>query len=458
MAKQIMPQGFLWGNSTSSMQTEGGVNEGGKGASVYDTYRASDGSSTWDDAIDDYHRYQEDLDLLAEQGVNCYRFQISWSRVNPQGDGEFNPEGIEFYSNLIDNLLKRKIEPMICLYHFDMPLNLAQKYNGFMSRHVVDAFVRYGKKMIDLFGDRVKYWITFNEQNLYFMPGASKIAGCLKGKETTAELYTISHHIMLAHARITNYLHQATDCKIGGMLAYSEVYPVSSLPKDIQYARQIDEFMNKNLLDAFVYGRYSSEVINCVKLNHIKVDVLPEDLTEIGQMRSDYIAFSYYQSATISSTLVPENTLPNYYLQYGNKENPFLKVNEWGWSVDPRGFRDVLTKTYNQYHLPMFPIENGIGVREEYEGREIQDDYRIDYHRDHIKALKDAMAIDGVPVIGYLVWGLIDIPSSSGNMDKRYGMVYVNRTNHDLLDLKRVPKKSYWWFKKVILSNGNDLA
>lgn len=457
MTKQKLSKDFLWGNSTSSMQTEGAAHEGGKGPSVYDTYRNANGTSVWDEAIDEYHRYPEDLDLMAEQGVNCYRFQISWSRVNPSGDGDFNQEGIKFYSDLIDELLKRNIEPMICLYHFDMPLNLAVRYNGFISRHVTDAFVRYGRKMIDLFGDRVKYWITFNEQNLYFMPGAFKISGYLKGEKTLSELYTIGHHVMLAHARISNYLHKKTECKIGGMLAYSEVYPVSPLPKDIQCARQIDEFLNKNLLDAFVHGYYSNEVRSFVENNNLQVDVLAQDLEEIGHMTSDYIAFSYYQSLTISSTLVPDDTAPNYYLAYGGKENPFLKVNDWGWSVDPRGFRDILTKTYNQYHVPMFPIENGIGFKEEYHGKEIEDDGRIAYHRAHIKALKDAIFTDGVPVIGYLVWGLIDIPSSSGDMNKRYGMVYVNRTNGDLLDLRRVPKKSYWWFKKVIASNADDL-
>lgn len=457
MNNQALPDNFMWGNSTSSMQTEGAVHEGGKGDSVYANYRSEDGSSVWDEAIDEYHRYPADLDLMADQGINCYRFQISWSRVNPTGDGDFNPEGIKFYSDLIDELLKRKIQPMICLYHFDMPLNLAKKYNGFSSRYVVDAFVRYGKRMIDLFGDRVKYWITFNEQNLYFMPGAAKIAGSLKEEETLTDIYTISHHLMLAHARIAAYLHQTTDCKIGGMLAYSEVYPVSALPKDVLYARQLDEFFNKNLLDAFVFGHYSNEVISFVKNNNLNVDVLPEDLKEISKMKSDYIAFSYYQSATISSSLIPDKTAPNYYLQYGGKENPFLQVNEWGWSIDSTGFRDILTKTYNQYQLPMFPIENGIGIRENYHGKEIDDDLRIRYHKEHIQALKDAMYIDGVDIIGYLVWGLIDIPSSSGNMDKRYGMVYVNRTNKEVLDLKRIPKKSYWWFKKVIQSNGRYL-
>ncbi|MDV7694235.1 6-phospho-beta-glucosidase [Pediococcus parvulus] len=453
-----MPKGFLWGNSVSSMQTEGGYNEGGKGKSVYDTFPATENSSDWKVAIDDYHNYPEDLDLMANQGMNCYRFQISWSRVNPDGDGEFNEEGIKFYDNLINELLARHIQPMICLYHFDMPLHLAEKYNGFLDRHVVDAFVTYGKKMVDCFGDRVKYWITFNEQNLYSTSETFRIAGYLKGERTDDELYQISHHVMLAHAGVANYLHKQTDNLIGGMLAYSEVYPASSLPKDVQYARQIDEFLNRNLLDVFVHGRYSNEVLTFVKNHGINMDFTDADQNVFNQLSSDFIAFSYYQSVTISSSVVPDNTLPNYYLDTGGKENPFLKVSEWGWSIDPLGFRDILTKTYNSYGVPMFPIENGIGVRETYDGHEIQDDYRINYHRAHIQAMKDAMFEDGVPVIGYLGWGLIDIPSSSGNMEKRYGMVYVNRGNHDLRDMKRIPKKSYGWFKKVIASNGNDLA
>lgn len=325
-----MPKGFLWGNSVSSMQTEGGYNEGGKGKSVYDTFPATENSSDWKVAIDDYHNYPEDLDLMANQGMNCYRFQISWSRVNPDGDGEFNEEGIKFYDNLINELLARHIQPMICLYHFDMPLHLAEKYNGFLDRHVVDSFVNYGKKMVDCFGDRVKYWITFNEQNLYSTSETFRIAGYLKGERTDDELYQISHHVMLAHAGVANYLHKQTDNLIGGMLAYSEVYPASSLPKDVQYARQIDEFLNRNLLDVFVHGRYSNEVLTFVKNHGINMDFTDADQNVFNQLSSDFIAFSYYQSVTISSSVVPDNTLPNYYLDAGGKENPFLKVSEWG--------------------------------------------------------------------------------------------------------------------------------
>ncbi|WDF82583.1 glycoside hydrolase family 1 protein [Lacticaseibacillus pabuli] len=454
---QALPTGFLWGNSTSSMQTEGATNEGGKGKSVYDLLPKTKDSVDWSVAIDDYHRYDEDIQLMADQGMNCYRFQISWSRVCPDGDGHFNEAGIKFYSDLIDKLIAKGITPMICLYHFDMPLALAEKYNGFLSRHVVDAFIRYAKEMIDQFGDRVPYWITFNEQNLYSTSQAFRIAGYLKGDETDAELVVISHHVMVAHAEVANYLHDHTQAKIGGMLAYSEIYPATSNPRDVLYARRIDEFLNRNLLDLFTFGRYSTEYETYVRNHHYDMDRTGLDMAAFHKLKSDFIAFSYYRTAQINSSKVPINTMPNRYLDYGQEEIPGLPTNEWGWNVDPLGFRDILTKTFNEYQLPMFPIENGIGVREVYDGHEIADDYRIAYHREHIRAMEDAIYEDGVIVLGYLGWGLIDIPSSSGNMDKRYGMVYVNRTNDDERDMKRIPKKSYGWFKRVIASNGATL-
>lgn len=453
-----LPENFFWGNSTSSMQTEGAWNIDGKGKSVYDIKEATENTSDWHDAIDEYHRYEEDINLMANQGMNFYRFQISWSRVDPDGDGNFNEAGIEFYDKLINALLKRNITPMICLYHFDMPLKLAEKYNGFLSRPVVSAFVRYGTEMVKRFGDRVKYWITFNEQNLYHTSEVFKISGYMKGDQTIDEMYQISHHVMLAHAGVANYIHQKTDCLIGGMLAYSEVYPATPNPRDVLYARQINEFLNRNLLDAFVYGRYSHEVMTYIKNHKIEMDYQLNDDEALIQVTSDFLAFSYYRSETISADEVPDGTVPNLYLDYGAKENPFLQTSEFGWQIDPLGFRDILTKVYNDYCVPMFPIENGLGVREKYDGSEIQDDYRINYMRDHIQAMKDAILEDGVEVLGYLGWGLIDIPSSSGNVDKRYGTVYVDRTNHDLKKMERIPKKSYWWLKQVIESNGADLG
>ncbi|WP_179394054.1 glycoside hydrolase family 1 protein [Lacticaseibacillus absianus] len=454
---QALPTGFLWGNSTSSMQTEGGQHEGGRGPSIYDPRPAGPNNMDWAVTIDEYHRYEEDFDLMQQMGMNCYRFQIGWSRVCPTGDGAFNEEGIAFYRAQIKALIARGITPMICLYHFDMPLALAEKYNGFLSRHVVDAFVRFGKRMVDEFADLVPYWITFNEQNLYSTSYARVYAGALEGGESDAAIYTITHHVMTAHAQVANYLHAKTDAKIGGMLAYEECYPATNNPRDILYARQINEFMNRNLLDVFVHGHYSNEWLTFTKTHRLQFDWQDSDQDAFDDLYSDFIAFSYYRSHSIDASRVPINTIPNRYLDYGMVHNSYTQANEWDWNVDPLGFRDIFTRVYNEYHLPMFAIENGIGIREPDTTEQIQDDYRIDYHRQHIQAMKDAIEQDGVEVIGYLGWGLIDIPSSGGNMDKRYGAVYVNRTNSEIRDLRRIPKKSFAWFKQVFESNGAAL-
>ena len=348
---------------------------------------------------------------------------------------------------------------MICLYHFDMPLYLAEEYNGLVSKEVLNAFVRYGKEMVDRYADKVKYWIVFNEQNLYHVPEAFRISGYLQGEKTANELYQILHNVMVAHAEIANYLHETTDAQIGGMLAYSEVYPATCKPEDILAARIWDEFVNYTLLDAYTKGTYSKEMMQFVKNNEIDMNILSGELETIQNQKNDFISFSYYASSTISAEKIPAGTIPNEYMDYGRLDNPHLDTTEWNWQIDPLGFRDVLNKLYQRYQLPVFPIENGIGVKEEWDGtNQIEDDYRIDYHKKHLLAMYYAMYIDGVEVMGYLGWGLIDILSSEGDMRKRYGVVYVNRDNHDLKDMKRVPKKSYEWFKEVIKTDGKCLT
>ncbi len=454
-----LPDNFLWGNSVSSMQTEGAWNEGGKGPSVYDIRKASEFASDWKVATDSYHRYEEDFDYMQDLGMNCYRFQIAWSRVCPQGDGEFNEEGIAFYDRFINGLIERGIEPMICLYHFDMPLALAEKYNGFTDRHVMEAFVRYGKKMIDCFGDRVKYWLTFNEQNIYHMPEAFKVAGYLKGDKTLRELYQISHHVMMCHVLLTHYLHETKPGQqMGGMLAHQLIYPATCKPRDIFCAQQYDEFLNQNLLRVYAGQGYSPAVMAVVAREGFQDIFLDDDLAAIARVKNDFMAFSYYASKPLDSDAIPADAPVNYYLLHGEKDNPFLEATEWNWQIDPLGFRTIITRYYNDWRLPVFPIENGIGVIESWDGvNPIDDEYRIVYHREHLQAMKDAIFEDGAEVIGYLGWGLIDILSSQGDMRKRYGVVYVNRENHDLKDLKRVPKKSYAWFRRTIKSNGNEM-
>ncbi|HBM3225324.1 TPA: glycoside hydrolase family 1 protein [Klebsiella oxytoca] len=456
---RTLPADFLWGNSVSSMQTEGAWNEGGKGMSVYDIRQPAEFASDWKVATDSYHRYREDFDLMQDLGMNCYRFQIAWSRVCPEGDGEFNEEGIAFYHQFIDELIARGIEPMICLYHFDMPLSLAERFNGFTDRRVMEAFIRYGQKMIDCFGDKVKWWLTFNEQNLYHMPDAFLISGYMRGEKTLRELYQIQHHVMMAHVHLTQYLHQTKpQCLMGGMLAHALVYPATCKPRDILCAQQLDEFLNQNLLRAFAGEGYSPEVMHVVAREGLEDIYRAEDLMLMEQVKIDYLAFSYYASKALDSDPIPPGTPVNYYMQFGDKKNDYLEATEWGWQIDPLGFRTIITRYYNDWRLPVFPIENGIGVIESWDGvNQVADDYRIAYHRDHINAMKEAIFDDGAQVIGYLGWGLIDILSSQGDMRKRYGVVYVNRDNHDLKDLKRVPKKSYAWLKRVIHSHGAEM-
>ena len=454
-----MKENFYWGNSSSSMQTEGAWNEGGKGPSVYDVREATEESSNWKVATDSYHRYLEDFDYMKDVGMNMYRFQISWSRVNPEGDGAFNEEGIAFYDKFIDELIARGMEPMICLYHFDMPLALAKKYNGLIDKYVVQAFKNYGIEMVKRFGYKVKHWLTFNEQNLYSWPNkAFKYSGYLKGEQTEDELFKIQHNVMMGHAYIANYIHDNTDCKISGMITYSEVYPATCHPEDIRLAREWDEYANLSLCTTFVNGRYSYFVKKYIENNNIDNGATPEEMAELSRLYSDYLSFSYYASMTINHELMPAGTKLPYLLEAGKQNNPYIEATEWNWQIDAGGFRDILNKIYCRYETTLFPIENGVGVIEQWDGvNEIADDYRIEYHRDHLQALKDAMYIDGVDVMGYLGWGLIDILSSQGDMRKRYGLVYVNRENHDLKDLKRVPKKSYHWFKEVTASNGKKL-
>lgn len=454
-----MPADFFWGNSVSSMQTEGAWDVEGKGLSVYDVRPATEITMDWHDAIDEYHRYDEDLDLMQALHMNMYRIQISWSRVNPEGDGEFNKAGIAFYDRLIDAMLARGITPMICLYHFDMPLALAKRENGFMSRHTVAAFVRFGQKIIDHFADRVKYWITFNEHNLYFTDEVFQISGYTQGERSLDDMYTIFHHTMLAHAQIDAYIHEHyADVKIGGMLAYAATYPATAKPNDVFYTRKLDEFLNNNLNDAYTTGHYSHEVLTYIEQQGINADMQDADTAILAKMNADFLAFSYYRTDTLNADKIPAGTPPNRYLNFANEKNRFLDSNEWDWTIDPLGFRNVIASIYARYQIPVFPIENGIGLRENWDGQHmIMDDQRIDYHEAHIKAMKDAMFIDGAQVLGYLGWGLIDIPSSHADMEKRYGMVYVNRSNHDLKDLKRVPKKSFYWFQKFLEKNGDEL-
>lgn len=450
---------FLWGNSISSMQTEGAVHEGGKGPSIYDDPElcVRGKSSDWVVAIDDYHRYDEDIALMAGMHMNCYRFSISWSRVFPEGDGEVNPEGLAFYDSLIDRLLEHHIEPMICLYHFDMPAHLAREYNGFSSRYVVNAFVKYGQTIIDRYKDKVKYWLTFNEQNLF---GTDPSIGGSYLPVNERNLYQTNHNALVVHARVVRYLHEhAKNAVIGGMIAYQLVYPASASPNDQLIAQEIDERLNQFYLNVYSHGKYPEYMLEYLKKHGCLPKFEATDVDDLLMGKVDFLAFSYYSSTTISANKIPVNMPVYRYKEFGLVDNPFTGTTEWNWQIDPVGFRLILDRMSIRYGLPVFPIENGIGVDETaIDDEMILDDYRIAYHRQHLEQLQKAVTEDGVDCMGYLTWAAIDILSSAGQMKKRYGFVYVNRDETDIKDLKRIPKKSYYWFAQVAQTNGQNLG
>lgn len=449
----IIPDNFFWGSAVTSFQSEGAWNDGGKGISIVDKREIKEGFSNWEVAVDFYHRYKEDIALFKELGINSYRTSISWARIIPDGEGEVNEEGIKFYNDLFDELLTNGIEPVITLYHFDLPEALAEKYNGFASRKVVDLFEKYVRVVFERFKDKVKYWITFNEQNLVIP--RMELWGVKVSNNVNKEAlaYQVCHNVFIAHAKATKLMHEIIpDGKMGGMVTYMTTYPMTCKPEDALANLKVKELFNDLYFDVFANGEYPTYVTSRWNSREIKPIFEDGDEKLLKENTVDYLTFSYYQSSTVKDD--PEYTES---IVKGMTPNPLLKKNEWGWAIDPIGFRIALKEIYARYKMPIFVTENGIGVREELnENKTVEDDYRIDYLRAHIKQMKLAME-EGVEVIGYLTWGCTDILSSQGEMKKRYGFIFVNRDESDLRDLKRYKKKSFEWFKNVISTNGKQL-
>ncbi|OOM80756.1 glycoside hydrolase family 1 protein [Clostridium sp. BL-8] len=450
---KIIPRGFLWGSAVTSFQSEGASKEGGKGISIVDKREIKEGFSNWEIAVDFYHRYKEDIALFKELGINSYRTSISWTRIIPDGEGEVNEEGLKFYHDLFDELIANGIEPVITLYHFDLPQALAEKYNGFASRKVVDLFERYVKVVFESFKDKVKYWITFNEQNLVLVRPQLWGVTITNAVDREALSYQVCHNVFIAHAKASKLLHEIIpDGKMGGMVTYMTTYPATCKPEDALANLKFKEFFNDLYFDVFTYGEYPSYVTSDWERKNIKPVFEDGDAELLKENTVDYLSFSYYQSAIVENYGEEDNDIMK-----DVSPNPLLKKNEWGWAVDPIGFRIALKDIYAKYKMPIFVTENGIGVKEELnENNTVEDDYRIEYLKAHIEQMKLAME-EGVDVIGYLTWGCTDILSSQGEMKKRYGFIFVNRDETDMRDLKRYKKKSFDWFKNVISTNGEIL-
>lgn len=441
---------FVWGGAVTAHQSEGGYHIGGKVPAVCD-YTVSGKFSDFKDGIDSYHRYEEDFDLYEELGFKMYRFSFDWSRLMSD-ELTYNEEGFKFYDRFIDALIKRNIKPLPTLYHFEMPAFLMEKYNGFASRKVVDIFVELCKKIVDRYCNKIDMWIIFNEQNGILQKGPKIFYGakCPKDMNPIALDNQIMHNTLIAHSLINEYIH-TKGCKVLGMATVIQSYPETCHPLDTieSMNAQSEAFV---FLDVFARGTYNSYYFSNMKYTNTMPEILEGDLDIIKNGITDYLSISYYMS-TISH--YGEESLTNID-DVVLKKNPYLEMPKSGWTIDPVGLRITLRQIYDRYEKPIYVVENGFGCEDTVVDGKIEDDYRMDYMRKHIEQMKLAVK-EGVDCRGYLMWGPIDILSSRANMDKRYGVVYVNRDNHDLKDMRRIKKKSFEWYKHVIETNGEEL-
>ncbi|MGZ9784655.1 glycoside hydrolase family 1 protein [Bacillus pseudomycoides] len=461
------PENFFWGGSTSAYQIEGAWNEDGKGPSVIDMANHVEGVTDFKVASDHYHRYQEDIALLAEMGFKAYRFSIAWTRIFPNGSGEINPKGVEFYNNLIDELIKKNIEPIVTMYHFDLPYALQEK-GGWSSRETIDAFEQYAKTLFKTFGDRVKYWLTINEQNMMILHGSAIGTVDPNLENPEKELYQQNHHMLLAQAKAMKLCHEILpEAKIGPAPNIVTIYPASSKPEDILAAGNYAAIRNWLYLDMAVYGRYNNIAWGYLEEKGYTPVIEEGDMDILAGANPDFIAFNYYTSQTIAQSMGDETDVNHTGDQhittgepgvYKGHTNQYLKKNEFGWEIDPIGFRTTLRGIYDRYHLPLIVTENGLGAFDKLEeGDIINDSYRIDFLKKHIEQLQLAIT-DGVEVFGFCPWSAIDLVSTHQGSSKRYGFIYVNRDEFDLKDLRRIRKQSFYWYKNIITSNGETLG
>jgi len=455
----IFKDGFLWGGSASSMQSEGGWDKGGKGLTTYDVRETTHLGSDWKVAVDFYHRYKEDIALMAEMGFSAYRFSLSWARILPDGEGELNEEGLQFYDNVINELLKHQIEPIVCFHHFDLPVALMEKYLGWYGRETLNGFKKFAKVIIKRFGKRVQYYIPFNEQNAAAMIQNVYAPETFSQQEKDLYQAVCTHHMFLASASVSHLVREhAPHAQVGGMVNFMPVYPATCRPEDVLSAYKGNRAYNYQTLDVLFHGEYPDDLLAEWRQKNCLPAFEKADLDYLKETKMDFLAHSYYQSATIRAGQEITGTSILLSLFQAPVKNEYLQTTDWGWAIDPIGLRLSVKELYTRYQLPIFPIECGIGVVETLnEEKTVDDHYRIEYFRTHLEELKLAVKDDGVKLMGFLTWGPIDILSSQGEMRKRYGFVYVNRTDTELLDLNRYKKKSFDWFKDVISSNGEIL-
>lgn len=465
----IFPKNFLWGGAVAANQCEGAYQEDGKGLSVQDVLpRGIRGSRTKLpteenlklEAIDFYHRYPQDIKMFAEMGFKVFRTSIAWSRIFPKGDEEQpNEAGLEFYDRVFEECRKYGIEPLVTLSHYETPLYLAETYNGWTDRRMIGFYERYVRTVFKRYRGKVKYWLTFNEINsLLHAPFMSGGIANMQGL-TEQDLYQAAHHELVASALATKIGHEMMpNAMIGCMILSMPTYPLTPSPDDVIAAMDA-EHRNYFYGDVHVRGKYPGYMKRYFREHGIQIQFAPED-EEILKNTVDFVSFSYYMS--VCATSDPEKQKKGLGNLLGGVPNPTLKASDWGWQIDPKGLRYVLNMFYDRYQKPLFIVENGLGAvdvlnEDENGNKTVEDDYRIQYLKDHLIQVGEAVQ-DGVEIMGYTSWGCIDVVSAStAELKKRYGYIYVDRNDDGTGTMERYKKKSFYWYQKVIESNGEVL-
>lgn len=472
------PKDFLWGSASAAYQVEGAWNEDGKGMSNWDKFVRIPGktfkATTGDVAVDHYHRYKEDVQLMAEMGLKTYRFSIAWARIYPQGKGEVNEAGVQFYSDLIDECIKNNIEPMVTIFHWDLPQALVDEYDGWENRQVVDDFVNYATTLFERFGDRVKYWITMNEQNVFTSLGWMTAMHPPGKTADVKTFYQVNHHANMAHAKTVLKFHEmGHKGMIGASFAYGPSYAFDCRPENAMAKADYDDLQHYWWMDIYAYGRYPKSAMAYLK----SIDCAPqmedgdEEILKEAAKHFDFMGVNYYQTAVIEYNPIDgvglstemnnsgkkgtskESGIPGL---YKDRKNPYLPTTDWDWTIDPMGLRMCCRMITSRYDLPIVISENGLGAFDKLEDGKIHDDYRIAYLKAHVEELKKACD-DGCEVLAYCTWSFTDLLSWLNGYQKRYGFVYVDREEEEGASMDRYKKDSYFWYKKVIETNGEEL-
>ena len=441
-----LPNGFLWGGATAANQCEGSWQEGGKGLTTNDVIPIGkdrfaimageqivhlpddEHSYPAHEAIDFYHRYEEDISLMAGMGFKCFRMSISWTRIFPNGDDAVpNEEGLAFYDCVFDTCHRYGMEPLVSLVHFDAPMHLVETIGSWKSRSMIEYFLRYCRVVFERYKDKVKYWLTINEINmLLVLPFMAAGIRFEEGENRERVKYQAAHHELVASALATKLGHELMpNAMIGCMLAAGNWYPYTCAPEDVWKSICKDR-ENYFFIDVQSRGAYPSYALKQMEREGVMPEMEAGDLEILRENTVDYITFSYYSSRCASADPKMSQTAGNV---FASVKNPHLNASEWGWQIDPLGLRITLNTLYDRYQKPLFIVENGLGANDAIaEDGSINDEYRIAYMREHIRTMDDAVNLDGVPLLGYLAWGCIDLVSAStGEMKKRYGMIYVDK-------------------------------